>query len=812
MGRKPLVFLIAILLMAQHLFGGPAAALRTIPAPVDAMKASAILPMARGDGRFGICFIDPSEPWLSLAYNAGARINRWQLNWRDIEPQEGNFYYGWYDPQIKAMRAKGFEVSAILIYPPDWAVEGDSSVPLNLYLPFDAPDNYWGRFVRKVVSHYKDKIKYWEVWNEPDLGDTYWDGTERDYYQLLKVAYQAAKAADPSCQIIMGGMSHWTNPRFFEGVLRLATEDQTTAANNHYFDIVAWHWYSRSSLLYDKVLWCRQVLAKYGLEKPIWVNETNVPLWGDWPGPSEPRPGHATPDEAASFIIQAYANALAAGAERVFVFRLRDEFMGEAYGLVRNDGTPRPSYEAYKVAATFLSNVITATREVSGSLTAVTLEKSPRGRVTVLWNDSPDPITATLRATTPVALLVDKAGNIARRRPINGFQAIHLPGATNDGLIGGSPYLLVEADNAPPSSEVSPLPAMMESLTFTVRWRGNDDPLGLGLADYDVQYRDGLYGPWTDWLTKTTATAALFTGLDGHTYYFRSRARDLMTNCLPEGGEEHLVREGGETACQMGNVEPYPDEPDAVAALVGSLTGEVLDVRDVHAGGATICLDAPFGPCTTADGLGHFQMTDILSGTHAVAASKDGLGSLSSKIRVVRGQESAYVLRLPPGDDLIANGDFERRWSPWMARESYCAAVVEDGDGGHHLRLGCGRGEAGLSYSVHIAPTMRQPTLAFDYKLVNPGDMFSVRVWEEGSPSGCVTLLATREGAEWRHLWFDLSPYRGRRLRIEFSLQAFPPRMEFRPKLTKVYIDNLSVGSVSSMRFYFPWILQGKAN
>jgi hypothetical protein len=45
-----------------------------------------------------------------------------------------------------------------------------------------------------------------------------------------------------------------------------------------------------------------------------------------------------------------------------------------------------------------------------------------------------------------------------------------------------------------------------------------------------VQYRDGASGTWTDWQTAATVTSATFTGLDGHTYYFRARARDNANN------------------------------------------------------------------------------------------------------------------------------------------------------------------------------------------------------------------------------------------------------------------------------------------
>jgi len=52
---------------------------------------------------------------------------------------------------------------------------------------------------------------------------------------------------------------------------------------------------------------------------------------------------------------------------------------------------------------------------------------------------------------------------------------------------------------------------------------------GTGLANFDVQARDGD-GPWTDWLTSTTALSATFGGFDGHTFYFRARGRDAVDN------------------------------------------------------------------------------------------------------------------------------------------------------------------------------------------------------------------------------------------------------------------------------------------
>ena len=92
-------------------------------------------------------------------------------------------------------------------------------------------------------------------------------------------------------------------------------------------------------------------------------------------------------------------------------------------------------------------------------------------------------------------------------------------------------------DTTPPSSAVNDLPAEVTSTTFAVSWSGTDS--GSGVKHYDVQSKDGD-GSWADWLTATTLTTSDFTGVDGHTYYFRCRAQD-----------------------NSGNLEAYPDVADA---------------------------------------------------------------------------------------------------------------------------------------------------------------------------------------------------------------------------------------------------------
>ncbi|HNT26315.1 MAG TPA: hypothetical protein PKM21_18245 [Anaerolineales bacterium] len=78
-----------------------------------------------------------------------------------------------------------------------------------------------------------------------------------------------------------------------------------------------------------------------------------------------------------------------------------------------------------------------------------------------------------------------------------------------------------------PTVGINPL-ASVSTAQFTVSWWGADEQSGL--RDYTVQVRDGVGGAWMDWQVNTGATSADFTGLGGHTYYFRVRSRDNHVN------------------------------------------------------------------------------------------------------------------------------------------------------------------------------------------------------------------------------------------------------------------------------------------
>lgn len=414
-------------------------------------------------GRFGAV---ESYAAPEAARRAGVRWQRINFWWNTLQPDNTDDW-DWSglpitDSALDADLAAGIKVVGLLGNPPAWATR-DGSVPRNLTLPPVHAANYWATFVRALAARYAGRIDYWIVWNEPDidpgqLGST-WSGTEDEYYYLLKTASLAAKSVNPAAQIVFAGTTYFSDfnvgrKLFLERILTVAGyRDPAAAANGYYFDAVDLHIYSSPYEMENISRQIADILIRFGLSKPIWISEMNVVPFDD-PYANLPRGGYrATLDEQASFIIQAFALATAAGIERVAVYKMKDGFIerSEPYGLVRNDGSARPAFAAFQVAEKYLDQPARVLHRFDDSVHYVTFDR-PSSRVTVLWNGSPSPASGRVEPVGGRAKIVDKLGNETVLNPRQSAYQIPLAPATansddsrpNVYLIGGDPVLVVE--------------------------------------------------------------------------------------------------------------------------------------------------------------------------------------------------------------------------------------------------------------------------------------------------------------------------------------------------------------------------------
>jgi len=230
---------------------------------------------------------------MALAKQAGIKWIRIDLWWKAVEKQSGVFTWTDIDTIVNYAMNNSFSILANIAYTPQFYAGGDTGKYLPAaYLP------KWDIFVSNVVDRYKNSIKYWEIWNEPNI-DKYWDVRDTDgysggscggaaydkkvggYVQVLLIAAQRIKAVDPTARVcapgFLGGENintswqNWIRPVLCMrgGLIDVITHHQY---NDYVNDVCA------------KLDQLRSLIVGYGYgSKPFWLTETgwNSIEWGE---------------------------------------------------------------------------------------------------------------------------------------------------------------------------------------------------------------------------------------------------------------------------------------------------------------------------------------------------------------------------------------------------------------------------------------------------------------------------------------------------------------------------------------------------
>jgi hypothetical protein len=442
---------------------GPAVVLLASAALVFSVSFTprATVTAAGPDYRFGVveAYADPA------AANAlGAGWTRVTFEWTRIQPDDPHEWNGIpiSDEVLANELAAGRQVVGLLITTPGWATDVGigPGVPQGLYLPADDPNNHWASFIRTIVARYAGRIDHWTIWNEPEIPsgspDMTWGGSIKDFIQLLRVAYTVAKEANPDAVIHLPAITHWHNEYWFGQFLDALVADADAAANNYYFDVATLHLYHEPEKIHDITAHYYRLLHNHSVYKPFWVAETNAYL------------SRISEEEQAFFIVQAFSLEIAAGAERIAVYKMADTETDQAadpepFGLVRRDGSRRPAFTAYQVAANYLAGFRGGTWDRQDAISVVTIDRGAQ-TTTVVWARTPEPQAAVIAARTIRALLVDPWGSSYYIYPDHGYYFVDLPGANcEEGCqLGGAPFMLVEdarvdTDTVPHAPSPTPL-------------------------------------------------------------------------------------------------------------------------------------------------------------------------------------------------------------------------------------------------------------------------------------------------------------------------------------------------------------------
>lgn len=493
------------------------------PAPQSSAQAPAS-EFIRAE-RLGMTFISSIDSSNSPEryHNAlllGAGWNRWPLYWDRVEFEPAAWDWSAYDSLVQSDLRHGLQVNAILLGRPEFWQDGESIA--NLHEPIFAdgtdsapngipinPDNPWAQFVHRSVARYKpggilarlhgfaadEGIRVWEIWNEPDF-PLFWQGGSKAYARLLKTAAIVIKTLDPQATVLFGGMLYASHENFLSHVLREFQNDPLRQKYGWFVDVIAIHSYDdpwRSGWLAKIV---QDTLSAYSITRPIWVNETGVSVWDDYPGPvwaaSDQRIRLATRQQQAYYLIMSAAYAWSKDVDKVFFHQLYDDCgnqppgtdfpphqgelcsqapcFGDAFGIYRNPSdaicfsqhpaanTPRPVAAAYRLLAEIFGREPFTSRTFIGidtPVTSITFTRThTQARITVLWNNTPEPQTFQLAAAAASAARHSLNDTQTIFPESNGLYTLTLkpaaefnyPGleSNRSSAIGGEPIILVE--------------------------------------------------------------------------------------------------------------------------------------------------------------------------------------------------------------------------------------------------------------------------------------------------------------------------------------------------------------------------------
>ena len=277
-----------IILLGSYTLGQPADAVETPPR---------LIPHTDVNPYGANFFLDLEvEAWkrektVQMAQAAGIAWAKQSFAWEAIEPKakgryvdaEGRSAWQKYDEMVDLFTRHGIQVIARLDRPPAWTRQDNR-------FPQRPPDRFedYGDFVYAFVSHFKGRIRYIQIWNEPNIFPE-WGAqpvSPQQYTELLKLAYRRAKEADPNIVVLSAPLAmtveNFPDRRNLSDLLFL--EEMYKAGAKDAFDILSTNAFGMADppdapanpakLNFQRVTLQRAIMEQYGdADKAVWFNE-----------------------------------------------------------------------------------------------------------------------------------------------------------------------------------------------------------------------------------------------------------------------------------------------------------------------------------------------------------------------------------------------------------------------------------------------------------------------------------------------------------------------------------------------------------
>ena len=354
---------------------------------------------------------------MDLMTAANITIMRDEMWWWNVEKEKGKIVIpDSYYKNVDITVARGLKIMLILDYANKFW-DNDKS-------PYtDEGRQAFARYCYTMVSTFKGKIDYFEIWNEPN-GAGFWSPVPnpKDYALLLKEAYAACKKANPDC-IVIGGVTSGVDIDFLEKVF----------ANDgyKYMDVLSVHPYRQEApetgnTMRMQLQRAKDLMQKYHKPMRLWLTEMGYPTHIGSNGHSE--------DEQANYIARCYLEALSTGWVDSFFWYWfgpdgpDEKYSEDRFGLLHSDFSPKPSYFAYKTLSGLLTEgTFLGTLDLNdANLRAYEFRSKqyPGKVVTALWNIR-ESKPVSFQVTDPTVVIIQRNGEKITLAPLkNNFSLV----------------------------------------------------------------------------------------------------------------------------------------------------------------------------------------------------------------------------------------------------------------------------------------------------------------------------------------------------------------------------------------------------
>lgn len=322
---------------------------------------------------FGICVhtqrFPPAEQEREAMAAAwcGAKVFREDIGWCNVERRRGEWDWSAYDRLIALYEKYGLELQGIYAWVPEWAAPEFNR---------NGCPEAWREYIRRFAVRYRDRVRYMEVWNEPDI-NTFGDKPER-YLQLMRIAYRETRIHAPGITVMTGGFSGMvTTARQTAFVRRILDQGKGS------YDAIAFHGHGSLSSYLTHLEPLLAAKREFGIAAPWYANETAEP--SNWSGE----------EGQALTLFKKLLVSWSRGAIGYNWYDLRNdgdnpEEAEHNYGMLTQEFYPKPVYGVYNMLAGVFREAKFIRNAKPGQSRQAYLFRDRQGAFLLpAWNDEP---------------------------------------------------------------------------------------------------------------------------------------------------------------------------------------------------------------------------------------------------------------------------------------------------------------------------------------------------------------------------------------------------------------------------------------